>query len=796
MKNPLTLLATALVCMTSGHGQSILLGGFDGTQTQNTIAPATVTSSTGVRELKEGFVQDIGAVGAVAARIWTDQATGKELQWGARTNSSNTLWGLSTFDAAPASGTANPYVATFRLSATSHINYEITNTGTQDVILDTLHFNHKRADINDGGDTITISLEQNGTFANPPILSASPLTSVGSVNVSLDATTNWVGYEVDLSLVSSTTLASGETATYRIAVPNWSGDNYMDNIAISGIVGSITGGTVDADTSTVSASPTTVLADGSATSTIAVTLKDSGGLPVPSEDVTLSSSGPGTPTISPSATLTTNASGIALFTVSSNTVGTEVFTATSSTDSIVVTQTASVDFQSTLVDAGNSTVSASPSAVLADDTETSTITVTLRNAGGQLLPGKLVSLSGDGSASIAPATDTTDASGLATFTVKSGTVGTENFTATSESVSVTQTADVAFQDVATTSILLAGFDGHNTYEIPDGSGGFTSGGTFQSEGDKYIRDPHQRTAAATAGFTAELYMFSNVAKEPQWGGAGQFSLGYWGTGSTVLATLPNTDDGRNVFTVADTTTTEFRVQNTGSGDITLEKIHFSVQLDSGAGVDMTVAYASGDLTAAGGGSTVVTYTANANTGYDVDLTSILSDNVLGAGESAVFTLVSGAGTGRMRIDDIAISGTVGSGGGGGTSYATWSGGAPANGDANGDGVANAVAYALGAADVNENAISLLPTFAYDNSGSPIYLVFTFNRDDAAEADSTTEISVEYGSDLAGWTTAVDSVDGVVITETGSDPTNVQVKIPASLAVGGKLFARLKVTVTP
>ena len=172
-------------------------------------------------------------------------------------------------------------------------------------------------------------------------------------------------------------------------------------------------------------------------------------------------------------------------------------------------------------------------------------------------------------------------------------------------------------------------------------GGFNPGGTFQAEGDKYIRDPHQRAAAATAGFTAELYMFSAVAKEPQWGGAGQTSLGYWGTGTTALATPPNTADGINVFTVVAASTTEFRVQNTGSGDITLENIHFSVKLDAGAGVDMTVSYASGDLTASGGGSTVVTYTASANTGYDVDLTSILSDNVLGAGESAVFTLVSG-----------------------------------------------------------------------------------------------------------------------------------------------------------
>ena len=53
----------------------------------------------------------------------------------------------------------------------------------------------------------------------------------------------------------------------------------------------------------------------------------------------------------------------------------------------------------------------------------------------------------------------------------------------------------------------------------------------------------------------------------------------------------------------------------------------------------------------------------------------------------------------------------------------------ADGDANGDGVQNAVAYALGAADVNENAIGLLPTF--DNSSDPTYFIFTYDRNDAA-----------------------------------------------------------------
>jgi hypothetical protein len=69
------------------------------------------------------------------------------------------------------------------------------------------------------------------------------------------------------------------------------------------------------------------------------------------------------------------------------------------------------------------------------------------------------------------------------------------------------------------SVLLAGFDGNQTY-IP--------GGVFQSEGDKFITGPVQSTAAANAGFTAELYMFNDVAKEMQWGGAGAILVGCLG----------------------------------------------------------------------------------------------------------------------------------------------------------------------------------------------------------------------------------------------------------------------------
>ncbi len=132
----------------------------------------------------------------------------------------------------------------------------------------------------------------------------------------------------------------------------------------------------------------------------------------------------------------------------------------------------------------------------------------------------------------------------------------------------------------------------------------------------------------------------------------------------------------------------------------------------------------------------------------------------------------------------------------GGTYAGWSGGATAEGDANGDGVPNAVAYALGAADVNEDATGLLPAF---DASDPDDFVFIFNRSDAAEADTTTTITVEYGSNLIGWTTAPNAGDGVTLDDSSASVgglTPVIVTIPKTLAVDGRLFARLKVVVSP
>jgi len=60
----------------------------------------------------------------------------------------------------------------------------------------------------------------------------------------------------------------------------------------------------------------------------------------------------------------------------------------------------------------------------------------------------------------------------------------------------------------------------------------------------------------------------------------------------------------------------------------------------------------------------------------------------------------------------------------------------------------------------------------------------------------TTIAVGYGSDLSDWTTAVARPDVVITPPPGSPTDAIEVKIRLTLATGDKLFARIKVVVTP
>lgn len=129
-------------------------------------------------------------------------------------------------------------------------------------------------------------------------------------------------------------------------------------------------------------------------------------------------------------------------------------------------------------------------------------------------------------------------------------------------------------------------------------------------------------------------------------------------------------------------------------------------------------------------------------------------------------------------------------------YESWSAGAAFDGDSNGDGVSNGLAFLLGAADPDVDARGLLPT-AVEDAGT---LVLNFSMRDAGSRGSAA-LFIEFSSDLGisdPWQEAevpdvAGTVNDVVFTVDGAGLLDLQATISATQAENGRLFGRLKAT---
>lgn len=208
-----------------------------------------------------------------------------------------------------------------------------------------------------------------------------------------------------------------------------------------------TAGFADAARSSAVASPTSLVADAVATSTITVTLLDAHDNPVAGQPVTLSSSR-GLADLLSGWWETTDAQGRAVFAIRSELAGTSTLTAVVQTGTSATSLSTQVEFLAGPVSASLSAVVASPATVNADGASPATVTVTLLDAKGNPVSGKEVSLTSDRGAgdAIAPASGTSDAAGDVSFTAVSSDFGTATFTATdtTDGVTLLQTAQVAF----------------------------------------------------------------------------------------------------------------------------------------------------------------------------------------------------------------------------------------------------------------------------------------------------------------------------------------------------------------
>ena len=251
---------------------------------------------------------------------------------------------------------------------------------------------------------------------------SSAITGASGV-VSFAVTATAIGTSVIAAFDVSDSVRITQTVTLEVAVtapaPAASGDNGAS--------------------SSVTASPTLVTANGSTTATITVVLRDGGGTPLAERGVSLVSSRASSDVIRPRVT-STNEIGAALFAVSSTVAGTSVFTAYLSSGA-ALEQTAIVVFTSAVatgvVDAGVSTISISPASITAGQGSGS-VTVTLRDSSGAAVAGHAVTLASTRGVTdvVTPASAVTNAAGMAYFGVSSLVAGTAVFAATDTNTGV------------------------------------------------------------------------------------------------------------------------------------------------------------------------------------------------------------------------------------------------------------------------------------------------------------------------------------------------------------------------
>ena len=171
----------------------------------------------------------------------------------------------------------------------------------------------------------------------------------------------------------------------------------------------------------------TVPADGQTAGGVIVTLKDANGNIVSGKTVTLTASG-GNAVLTPSSGVSTVANGAVVFTITDLTAQAITYTATDTTDGIVI---GTVPLTFGVPAAASAGITANPSALPADGQTPATIVVTLKDALSRPTPGKTVAISDAGANAVitGPTPAVTDANGQIQFSATDQVNETVTFSA-------------------------------------------------------------------------------------------------------------------------------------------------------------------------------------------------------------------------------------------------------------------------------------------------------------------------------------------------------------------------------
>jgi outer membrane protein OmpA-like peptidoglycan-associated protein len=337
--------------------------------------------------------------------------------------------------------------------------------------------------------TVTSQTSNSGT---PSLTGTYPSSdSAGGFTVQVNSVTYTLGVDAELTAVGSNwTLVipgantlPGATYTVVATVTDGAGNSTADATSNELIVDTVAATT----TSTIAASPTSITADGSATSVITVQLKFANGTNLGSGgDAVILSTSLGTL----SALGVANDVGDGTYTVtltSATTMGTATITGT--LNGTAMTNSATVTFTAGVATTANSSITASPTSITADGSSTSVITVQLKDSNdNNLSSGSGTVVLNTSAGSLGAVTDNSNGTYTATLTSAS-TAGTATITATLNAAAITDTATVTFTasvsassttSSITASVISISADGSSTsiitVQLKDASGNNLSSG--------------------------------------------------------------------------------------------------------------------------------------------------------------------------------------------------------------------------------------------------------------------------------------------------------------------------------
>jgi hypothetical protein len=246
-------------------------------------------------------------------------------------------------------------------------------------------------------------------------------------------------------------------ATFPALTVNTGATGYTLAASATGLSGTVSGtfnvstGVVSASQSTVAVSPASIVAGGGS-SAITVTVRDGSGTPLPGVTVTLSANGSNTIVQPPGLT---NASGVASGTLSSTSAGVKTVTATAS--GVVINQQPAITVTAAAISTSQSTVQAIPTTVVVNSP--SSISVTAKDQFGNPVSGATVHLSATGTGvSVTQPAAATDATGVATGSVKASSTGTVTVSATAGGAALTQTASITVEAVGASVVFIGAGD--------------------------------------------------------------------------------------------------------------------------------------------------------------------------------------------------------------------------------------------------------------------------------------------------------------------------------------------------